>query len=643
MGVQFGTYPDAQGTPDANFGAAVDGNYGFGDGCFDGDLDATRSVRARLRRRRASRPSPADDYLVHVENSRRRSSATRSTSSPAKRTSTSATATASSRRCRRRPAPARSTRSTSPTSATDDYPATTIPDPSDTAVRTSTSPRRSRREPDLRRHRRLALRGPGHAAVRHEARHAPERQVGRPDVQRLHRRPAAGSLLRPASSTTSTSRPTRSPCSSARRPGVPFAPVGIYDYANRLVTTVESDYNGLFDVLLPSTNRINCPTPSGVCANLYRFVGNDPGIPGRLNPNYNPQFRTIAAEFEAMPGLIIPADNAPTQVGVSIQLPGSQQNRPSAARSTTPASRRRPPELYAVSKPYTTGPGQPFTITGQGFGATKGTGQVTLDGVACRPPRGPTARSWSRPASATVDRQGPHQLAVTADNGRTTVNGLTFHRPRHRTSSTRTTLRGRPDATTRANYSAAGASVTLPAALRQLTADAEHALPGDARQAYADPGRARPRPRRRGAPRGRLPGTPQRPTRGQNPRGAYYENLDHRRPGEAPGRRARRHLPGRHAVTGSIVDGSAFGGDTALADAWRDRMASLTWVGNQAVFEGPVDRRSCPDHGGNASRRRSAPTRPADRRLRHPRRRPVGLPEQHQRDRRRPDRLRPTA
>ena len=38
MGVQFGTYATDQGTPDANFGAAVDGNYGFGDGCFDGEL-----------------------------------------------------------------------------------------------------------------------------------------------------------------------------------------------------------------------------------------------------------------------------------------------------------------------------------------------------------------------------------------------------------------------------------------------------------------------------------------------------------------------------------------------------------------------------------------------------------------------------
>ena len=135
--------------------------------------------------------------------------------------------------------------------------------------------------------------------------------------------------------------------------GVPFAPVGIYDFTNRLITTVESDYNGLWDVLMPSTNRISCPTPSGVCANLYRMVGNDPGVPGRLNPNYRPEFRTIAAEFEALPGLIVPADLAPTQVGVTVQLPGGQANlvelRP----------RRRPrPQLLAVSQPYVVGCGR---------------------------------------------------------------------------------------------------------------------------------------------------------------------------------------------------------------------------------------------------------------------------------------------
>lgn len=199
--------------------------------------------------------------------------------------------------------------------------------------------------------------------------------------------------------------------------GVPFAPVGIYDYTNRLITTVESDYNGLFDVLLPSSNRINCPTPSGVCANSYRFVGNDPGTPNSLNSNYQPQFRTIAAEFEALPGLIIPADLAPTQVGLSAQLPGTQFNQPIACKVDSFT-----PQLFAVDKPYVNGSGA-FTINGQGFGAA--TGQVTLDGVAL------TTTSWSDtsigvnvPSSTAA---GPHQLMVKSAAGQSSINGLTFH------------------------------------------------------------------------------------------------------------------------------------------------------------------------------------------------------------------------
>lgn len=198
--------------------------------------------------------------------------------------------------------------------------------------------------------------------------------------------------------------------------GIPFAPVGIYDWTNRLVTTVESDYNGLFDVLLPSTNRINCPTPSGVCSNLYRFVGNDPGTPGQLNLNYKPEFRTIAAEFEAIPGLIVPADLAPTQVGVSVQLPGGQINQVSCALASTT------PQLFTVSQPYVNDSGS-FTINGVGFGTG---GTVTLDGSIALP-----TTAWSdTQIDVTVPTGtpfGPHQLAVTAANGQQTVNGLTFH------------------------------------------------------------------------------------------------------------------------------------------------------------------------------------------------------------------------
>lgn len=201
--------------------------------------------------------------------------------------------------------------------------------------------------------------------------------------------------------------------------GVPFGPVGIYDFNNRLVYTAESDYNGLFDVLLPSTNRISCPTPSGVCANMYRFVGNDPGVPGRLNANFNPQFRTIAAEFEALPGLIVPADLAPTQMGVTVQIPGGQVNQ-AVACVMDPTQ----PQLFSVSQPYMNASGGGFAISGQRLGSTPG--QVTLDGTQALP-----VTSWSDtdisveiPANAPV---GPHQLEVTASNGLSTVNGLTFH------------------------------------------------------------------------------------------------------------------------------------------------------------------------------------------------------------------------
>jgi len=205
--------------------------------------------------------------------------------------------------------------------------------------------------------------------------------------------------------------------------GVPFAPVGIYDFTNRLIYTVESDYNGIFDVLMPSTNRINCPTPSGVCAGMYRFVGNDPGVPGRWNANYNPQFRTIAAEFEAFPGALIPTDLAPTQVGVGVQIPGTQTLVPVACM-VAPVQ----PQLFAVSKPYvdlTSGLDATFTIDGLGFGDVKGSGQVTLDGVNLPTP------SWSNthidvtvPANTV---RGVHQLRIASANGMSTVNGLTFH------------------------------------------------------------------------------------------------------------------------------------------------------------------------------------------------------------------------
>ena len=352
--------------------------------------------------------------------------------------------------------------------------------------------------------------------------------------------------------------------------GVPFAPVGIYDFNNRLVTTVESDYNGLWDVLLPSTNRINCPTPSGVCAGMYRAVGNDPGTPGQLNTNYNPQFRTIAAEFEVFPGLIVPADLAPTQVGVVAQLPGGQVNQAAACLVNDPGTvnaANAVPEFYAIDQPYmrsnASGTARTFTIQGMYFGATQGTGKVTLSGIPV------TVSNWSDtkitfsvPSSIPV---GANQLVVTSANGKSSINGLSFQ--------------VLPSNTSNNQVYEVGPGRTY--AVIQDALDAAAAFKGTSNNRHVWVVV--------------YPGQPDLSSPRANPRGAYYENLIVTSPvvlqGVGPGSPV-------GSVPGSIIDGSAFGGDTALADVWRARMDTLapqdpntgvaipSWVGNPNIYEG---------------------------------------------------------
>jgi hypothetical protein len=104
-------------------------------------------------------------------------------------------------------------------------------------------------------------------------------------------------------------------------------------------------------------------------------LGNDPGQPGQLNPNYNPQYRTIGATFEIWPGLIVPSDLAPTQMVVGVLNPATTQSAP-ADCSLDPAT----PQLFAVSQPsMDRNQAGSFIIQGQGFGAAPG--QVTLGGT----------------------------------------------------------------------------------------------------------------------------------------------------------------------------------------------------------------------------------------------------------------------
>ena len=222
--------------------------------------------------------------------------------------------------------------------------------------------------------------------------------------------------------------------------GIANAPTGVYDWTGQLVDEVDSDYNGIWEVIEPSSDITNCPTPSGVCPEVYRFVGNDPGQPGKPNVNYQPGYRTIAANFQAWPGNFVPADTAPTMAAASIQAPGAiySQLAVCAAAATTP-------QLMAVDNPYvirTTGNQRNtmLNIDGDGFGnrGTASSVQLVNESGA-----NPTVTytwhivDWS-PTHITVDSNtlpsglgsvapGPYELRITTAAGVSTSNALTYH------------------------------------------------------------------------------------------------------------------------------------------------------------------------------------------------------------------------
>jgi hypothetical protein len=329
--------------------------------------------------------------------------------------------------------------------------------------------------------------------------------------------------------------------------GMPDAPIGIYDFNNRLVTTIQSDPNGVFEVLLPSTHTMNCPSPSGVCANVYYMLGNDPGQPGALNPNYNPQYRTIGASFEVYPGLLIPSDLAPTQIVPGVLAAGSMFASPPQCTLNDPLNPTTP-ELFAVSQPYMDvqgGVGGSFTIWGQGFGGAQGL--VTLDSLPL------PIDSWtgtqiavSVPASTPV---GPHQLEIVAADGTHSIAGLTFHVFGQQYKPDLYEVGpGRPYATI------------------QSAVDAAASKPNKDSLVVVYPGE----------------------TAQWNPVGAYFENVVLYSPvklqGVGPGGVYSDGTP----VLGSVIDGRGVAGDTAYAEAWRTFVLGLPWDGNQAIYEGAV-------------------------------------------------------
>ncbi len=210
-------------------------------------------------------------------------------------------------------------------------------------------------------------------------------------------------------------------------------PVGIYDENGNWKYTAHSDPNGFYEVLLPSTGTYNCPLPAGPCAGVYRLVGNDPGTLSHRNTDYNPQFRTIATEFQAWPGVVHPVDQAPTHIGITIEGPAAQFGALSLCKVNQPdtAAVLKTPEFFSIDRPFydpsaANESTHPFTIKGTGFG-TSGTLRMGNSTI--------TTQSWSDSqitflgSAVSGLSQAPHQLSITnGQSALSTVNALTFHR-----------------------------------------------------------------------------------------------------------------------------------------------------------------------------------------------------------------------
>ncbi len=214
--------------------------------------------------------------------------------------------------------------------------------------------------------------------------------------------------------------------------GLPYVPIGLYDWSGRLVDTVHTDFNGMYEALEPSTSTYNCPLPAGPCPNMYKFVGNDPGQPGALNPDYNPGFRTIAATFQGWPGLYTVTDEAPTQtatVGLSPDGTFATPTQCDLGAST--------PQLFSVDKPVVAIPAgssvasRTVTVEGANFGSTGGT-------LSLGPAPGGTTTNTITPTSwsdtqikfavplGTATGARPLRITRSGVGGQTSVNGITI-------------------------------------------------------------------------------------------------------------------------------------------------------------------------------------------------------------------------
>lgn len=233
-----------------------------------------------------------------------------------------------------------------------------------------------------------------------------------------------------------------------------WLPVSIKDWSGRELVRVYTDEWGGYNALIPSTFTVNVPIPTGVSPNMLTLVLNDPFLPnGVLDDSYDPNYTVTPWTFDFWPGKVTyldtpivpiaafvtnpfgivdaqPANGTPvidsvigTDIGVSND--GPYAGVAGAGHTVTITS---PGTAVSVPNPDydPTTPGSQPTITRDyGFGATQGTGTVSIGGVTLTGiiSWGPTSITATVQAGVTTG-----QLVVTrGDNGMASEMAVTFH------------------------------------------------------------------------------------------------------------------------------------------------------------------------------------------------------------------------
>jgi hypothetical protein len=225
----------------------------------------------------------------------------------------------------------------------------------------------------------------------------------------------------------------------------PWLPVSVRDWTGRMITSVYSDENGTYNILVPSTYTANLPQPSGMSPNMLTACMNDPEAdidPVTLLPRgfFNPQYSTFCYTFQYMPGTttyldtpVIPvaAFAGPDQFPLDCEFPDGTPRIFSVTNGTNgPYLPTTGGQITITSvgtlqvpNPAYDGLGgvQPKTIPRDfGFGTDAGT--VTVGGVPL------TGITWGENViTGTVPGGTPTgQLVVTrGDNLRSSTNGVT--------------------------------------------------------------------------------------------------------------------------------------------------------------------------------------------------------------------------